>query len=223
MCPTDRFGQRPGIVLAALVIFVWQDLQGRRRYRRHKCFFDARSAECSFEIFDVAPNRRVTGIFDRTGASEAIHARAARARRLGALTGSGALRRARFLRIEFGEIPRFFAAERPGRPSLLCALFPQLEARQAIVDVGPPGAEIDLSAHRFRKLAVVDDVDAAIGLLANDVRYRGFQSWQQRNVGSVVSIERDQIARPRQTAHMGRENPTNTALHVRFLLESTVG
>src|SRR5579863_10023965 len=107
---------------------------------------------------------RVTGIFDRTGTCEPEHARARAA--------SGATAHAAVFGIELGELLALFAADRPSRAPLFGLLLPQLEAGQTVVDVRPPRTEIGRPAHRFAELTVVDDVDAGLCLLADDVRNR---------------------------------------------------
>src|ERR1700678_1699608 len=99
----------------------------------------------------------VSGVFDRTGTGEPEHARARAAGRAAA--------HAAVFGIEFGEFLALFAAERPSSAPLPGLLLPQFEAGKAVVDVGPPRAEIGRPAHRFAKLAVVVDNDARVFFL----------------------------------------------------------
>src|SRR5262249_16171822 len=118
-----------------------------------------------------------------------------------------------FLAVELGELLALLAAERPGRSPPLRLLSAQLVAAEPVVDVGPPGAEIDRAAHRLAELAIIDDVDAAGGLAADHVRNCGSQARQELVVRRVVPVECDEIGRPRQAADVGGENAVSAALH----------
>ena len=105
-----------------------------------------------------------TGIFDRAGAREPIHAGAAGSSRSSRCTAGAALTCARFLRVERGKIFAFLAAECPCGAPLLRCLLSQLEARQPVVDIRPPCAKIDRPTHCFPEFTVIDDVNARVGL-----------------------------------------------------------
>ena len=79
---------------------------------------------------------------------------------------------ARFGGVEFSEILALFAAERPSAAALLGLLLAQFEALKTGIDVRPPCAEIHGTAHRLAVFAVVDDVDAGIGLAADNIADR---------------------------------------------------
>ena len=89
----------------------------------------------------------------------------------------------------------------------------QLEARNAVIDVGPPGAEIGRAPHSLAKFAIIDDVDA------------GLICWRTTSAiadckrgcslfGRIVPIKLDQVVGPRQAADVGREYPIDASLHV---------
>src|SRR6516165_11676779 len=105
-------------MLLALVIFVWKNLQRRRRYCGHERLFDAEAAERGLQVFDVVLDDSLPGIFQRRGASEPVHPRAA-GRALHPLGNDSALAGACLLGVELGELFAFFAAERPSGTALL--------------------------------------------------------------------------------------------------------
>src|SRR5262249_31691489 len=150
--------------------------------------------ECSLQIVDVTLDRRVTHISHRARAGETVHTRAAAARLRAA--------HAAVFRIKLGELLALLAAERPCAAPLLGDRLAKLEPRKAVVHVGPPGAVIDGPAHRLAELAVIDDVDAALRLTADNVSNRRPQPRLQRGVRRIVAIELEQIVRPRQAADM---------------------
>jgi hypothetical protein len=131
------------------------------------------------------------------------------------LGGNGsALTGACFLGVKLGELLALLAAERPSGTALLGGFLSQVEARQPIVDVRPPRAEIDRTAHRFAELAVIDDVDAGGGLRAHHVGDRRSQAREELAFGSIVPVELHQIIGPRQAADVGGENAIEAPLHV---------
>src|SRR6478736_2240346 len=115
---------------------------------------------------------------------------------------------------KFGELLALLAAERPSGAALLGGFLSQLEAGEPVVDVRPPGAEIDRTAHRFTELAVIDDVDAGAGLRPHHVGDRRSQARQELAFGRVVPIELHQIIGPRQTADVGGENAIEAPPHL---------
>ena len=124
--------------------------------------------------------------------------------------------------IELGELLAFLAAEGPGGAALLGLLLAQLEACEARIDVGPPRAEIHRAPHRLAILAVVDDIDAGLGLLTDDVVNGRAQPRLQLLVGCVGRIERHQIVRPRQAADVSGENSLVASLHARLPLRRLI-
>ena len=84
------------------------------------------------------------------------------------------------------------------------------EAGEAILDVG--------RVARLAHLAVVDDVHARLGLLADDLLDGGRDATRQRSrVDRHAFLLRvhhpDQVLGPRQAARVGREEPFSAALH----------
>ena len=123
-------------------------------------------------VVDVALDGGVADVFDGSGAGETVELRAAGAALPGRARGG-----ARLGGVEFGELLALLAAEGPGGAALLGVLFAQFEAFEARIDVGPPRAKIHRAPHRLAVLAVVDDIDAELGLLADNVAHSRAKPW----------------------------------------------
>src|SRR5262249_51327251 len=83
-------------------------------------------------------------------------------------------------RIELGELLAFLTPECPRRAALFRLSLLDLIARKAVIDVGPPCSVVDSPAHGFSELAVIDDINASVGLPADNLGDRGFEPRQQR-------------------------------------------
>ncbi len=149
----------------------------------------------SFEIVDIALQSRLPGIGDRPDAN-------------GVGRGGKALARIE-LSIELGEpLPIGSARERIGA----CCDRPPLEAAEPFENVLRP-------ADGFPELAVADDVDAGIGLPANDLG-DGIRSGihhrllVERLAGLLRAQEILQSLRPDQAADMGGQNAVGTSFHL---------
>src|SRR5512133_3182188 len=101
-----------------------------------------------------------------------------------------------------------FARVRPRAPPRHVLV--SLETAQAFINVGDEA--------RLAELAVVDDVDAEIDLLAHDLGDRGAQPRRVRLFVDGFALlsglhDVEQIGGTRQTADMGGENSARASLH----------
>src|ERR1700733_9991383 len=164
---TDGLRHRPCIVLLGLIVLVWQDLQRRRRYCGNERLLGLLAAHGRRKKFNIAPNCLLPDVFDRSGADKAEYRRRA-----------GASHAAVF-RIEFGEFLALLASERISPSPYFGVFFSDLKAGQTVIDVRPPSCEIDRTVHRLAELAVIDDIDADLGLPLHNIANRRLKARQQ--------------------------------------------
>ena len=122
--------------------------------------------------------------------------------------------------------------ERPGSPNTRCASFGKVG--EVLIDEGVAGAAeavepvLDVGGvARLRHFAVVDEVDAGIGLLPDHLGDRRAHARGQRRAidrhAFLLGVHHpDQIVRPRQAAGVGGQEALGAAFH-RFLPAGTVG
>ena len=88
--------------------------------------------------------------------------------------------------------------------------------RRAVVEAAEPAARVRLPA-ALRVLAVVDDVDTALDLLADDLVDRLFDARLEGVVHGVVVAARlhglAQVVRPVKAAGVAQEDPVGAAFH----------
>ena len=85
-----------------------------------------------------------------------------------------------------------------------------LEAGETLVDIGDEA--------RLAHLAVIDDVDAEFGLLADDIRHRLAHAGVECRIVDLLALAARhahgvKIRRARQAADMGGENSIGAVLH----------
>ncbi len=204
-------GERMEILLVGLVIFVDADARRRGRRQKHVLVRHAGGLGGGFDVVDVDLQQLLAAIFDRRDADDRRdrHDRAAHHRLL------------EILRVVF----------RKGGDLLLeqqhLLVRTRFEAVEALLDVGEEAG--------LRELAVGDDIDAAVGLLAHDI---GDRFGDHPVVGLLVvrlaAVFRlhqvEQVVRARQAADMGGLDAVGVLLDghgrvLRFLLAScpTIG
>ena len=192
-----RVGDREEIFLVGLVVGVALPvLDARRGDRRDEGLRGASRRERGLEVLDVRLNVLVTLVDHRAGAH---HVQRAHGR---------ARHRAREPLVELGKRADLARAAPRAPPAFRIGL----EAGEALVDVGNEAG----LAH----LAVVHDVDAELGLLADDLGHRALDPQGQgiRVVGSAGGLGLDQleqVARTRQASRVSRQDPVGAALHGR--------
>src|SRR6516165_35039 len=186
------------VVQVILIQTVWHDAAGRDR--SHERFGNVDAGKRDLQIFNVAPYRLLAAVADRPNAAPV------------ALAADEALGL-----VVFGIKVRKTLA--------ICSLgddFAGLEPNAlALLKSRKPFENVTRPACRFAELAIADDVDASVGLLANDLRY-GFAQTGRMFVGSplVAGVDRLEVShefgRPDQPADMRRQNFFFTALHPCF-------
>ena len=155
---------------------------------------DLDALQRGLEVVDVALELRLAGVADRTDADRIHRGRDA------------------FARVELGvELGEFLAVDAALERVGARLERPPLEAAQAFEHVLRP-------ADRLAELAVADDVDAGVGLLAHDGGDRlGEAAVIGRLVEAVALLpgaqELLQLGRPDQAADMGGEDAIGAALH----------
>ena len=170
----------------------------------------ASSCRCAlerrFEVVDVGPQLVLADIFDRPGADQRLRPR----RALGD-QGAGA-RRMHDLQVLVGAGELDRVARRAAEADRAVDLLEPAEPRPRI------GHPVELAV-----LAVADDVDAGVGLLAHDLGDGALHPRRERGLvvglAELLGVEhRDQIGRPRQAAGVGGEDAAGAALHAKFSL-----
>ena len=188
-------GDREEVLLRGLVVGVLLPvLDARGRDGRDEGLLGAGARERGLEVLDVGLHVLPALVGDGPGADH-VQGPHGRARH-----------RPRAPRVELREGPHLSRSA----PRATGRLRVRLEPGQPLVDVG--------NEARLAHLAVVDDVDAELGLLADDVRHRGPHPRRVavlivRPPGRLGLDHLEQVARAGQTARMGRENPVAAALH----------
>src|SRR6266700_3301467 len=93
-----------------------------------------------------------------------------------------------------------------------------LEAAQPLEGVAPPGAVVDLRAHRLAVLAVPWHGDAGGHLAAHDVAHRRAERFLERRLvdlaGLALMVGFDESVGPRQAAGVAGEDAIAAGLHV---------
>jgi hypothetical protein len=109
--------------------------------------------------------------------------------------------------VEFGELPDL-AGTRPW--ALIPVIAIGLEPGKALVDVG--------NEARLAHFAVINDVDAKVGLFADDIRYRLAHAGVKCRIVDLLTLETREahgvkLRRARQAADMGREDSICAVFH----------
>ena len=186
-----RAGDREHVVALAGVVLVGGVVaDARRRDRGEEHVLGGRRRGGGFQVVEIAPHGGVAAIGDRLGAGMSGRA-------------DGAARK--FRRHEFREAVA--VAAEPDR--LIERVGPRLEPGEPLqAVVGPAG---------FAVLAVIDDVDAGLGLARDDVRHRVRELALMRVAVRGVGIARgvEQRLGPDQAADMGGEDAVFAAFHAR--------
>ena len=157
-------------LVVALVVLVADARAARRPDRGHEAFADAAGGKRRLEVGDVGGDGLVAGVADRPDAERpVVGARPGRDAGLGIAVGRGeALAVA-----PVGEARQHGVARRRalGRHVVETETL-HLEVGQPRERVAPPGAVVDLVAHRLAVLAVARHRDAGGDLAAHDVGHR---------------------------------------------------
>ncbi len=211
-----RLGTGEDEFLVALVVLVADARGAARPDRGHESLGDIVGGKGRLEVGDVGSDGGVAGVAERRHADRPVggarpggDAGIAIAIGLGKAQPVAPVAEARQHHVAGARSPhRKIIEAEPGH----------LEPAQPREGIAPPGAVVDLGAHRLAVLAVARHGDAGGHLAAHDVAHGRRERFLERRLVDLASLALmvglDKVVRPRQAAGVAGEDAIAAASHV---------